>query len=61
MEMVRLIARWAGYAGNRRLFVRRQVGARSAKLSVGRTSRIARSMLFIKSAMHRTRGGRCRA
>src|SRR5664279_4680615 len=36
-----VIARWAGYAGSRRCFIRRQAGAGSAKLSVGKTSRIA--------------------
>jgi hypothetical protein len=36
-----VIAQWVGRAGSRRFFIRRQVSAGSAKLSVGKTSRIA--------------------
>jgi hypothetical protein len=36
-----VIAQWVGCAGSRRFFIRRQVSAGSAKLSVGKTSRIA--------------------
>jgi hypothetical protein len=54
-----VIARWAGYAGSRRCFIRSKLAPGSAKPSVGKTSRIARSTHFIRSAMHPTRGG-CR-